>query len=85
MEQKNAELFRKNSLHQKEKTSLFSVFRESDGLPTTVAGQGNLGQTKGKDILVYGRRPMERQRLGRKLKNVLGHVRKTLRRTGSFC
>ena len=48
----------------------FFVFRESDRLPTTVAGKGNLGQTKGKDILGYGRRPIDRQRLGRKLKSV---------------
>ena len=33
---------------------LFFDFCESDSLSTTVAGQRNLGQTKGIFILVYG-------------------------------
>jgi len=69
---------------RRKRRACFLFFCESDRLSTTVAGQRNLGQTEGKFSLVYGWRPMDRQRLDGKLTNVRGNLPKTLRRTGSF-
>jgi len=69
---------------RRKRRACFLFFCQSDRLSTTVARQRNLGQTEGKFILVHGWRPMDGQRLGRKLTNIQGNLPKTLRRSGSF-